>query len=157
MTPVTDPPAANWVAVAPAPLSLDALIAWATRPECGAVVSFSGVVRDHSSAHEGVVALEYETSDELATGRIDEIVAEARRRFAGLGAIAIHHRTGRVELGEPTVLVVVSSAHRAEAFEAARYCIDTLKSSVPMWKREHFAGGSAWSDEGTPITDVERR
>jgi molybdopterin synthase catalytic subunit len=119
-------------------------------------VSFSGVVRNESSAHDNVQALEYETSDELAKQRLDEIIDEARRRWPTLGAVGIHHRTGRVELSETTVIVVVSSPHRAEAFDAAQFCIDTLKVSVPMWKREHFEGGSAWSEESSPIVNVEK-
>lgn len=145
----------NWTLVTSDELSLDALAAWATRADCGAVVSFSGVVRNESSAHDNVQALEYETSDELATQRLNEIIDEARRRWPTLGAVGIHHRTGRVELSETTVVVVVSSPHRAEAFDAARFCIDTLKVSVPMWKREHFEGGSAWSEESSPIVNIE--
>jgi molybdopterin synthase catalytic subunit len=138
-------------------LSVDALTDWATRADCGAIVSFSGVVRNESSAHNSVQALEYETSDELAKQRLEEIIDEARRLWPTLGAVGIHHRTGRVELSETTVVVVVSSPHRAEAFDAARFCIDTLKVSVPMWKREHFEGGSAWSEESSPIVNVENR
>jgi molybdopterin synthase catalytic subunit len=146
----------NWTSVTSDELSLDALTDWATRADCGAIVSFSGVVRNESSAHDNVQALEYETSDELAKQRLDEIIDEARRRWPTLGAVGIHHRTGRVELSETTVIVVVSSPHRAEAFDAARFCIDTLKVSVPMWKREHFEGGSAWSEESSPIVNVEK-
>jgi len=150
-------PSENWVSVTPERLSLDVLTDWALRPDCGAVVTFSGVVRNESSAHDDVQALEYETSEELAERRLDEIIDEARRRWPTLGAVGIHHRTGRVDLSETTVVVVVSSPHRAEAFDAARYCIDTLKVSVPMWKRELFEGGSAWSDESSPIVNVESR
>lgn len=150
-------PSKNWVSITPERLSLDVLTDWAIRPDCGAVVTFSGGVRNESAAHDNVQALEYETSEELAERRLDEIIDEARRRWPTLGAVEIHHRTGPVDLSETTVVVVVSSPHRAEAFEAARYYIDTLKVSVPMWKRELFEGGSAWSDESSPIVNIESR
>ncbi|HEY5438824.1 MAG TPA: molybdenum cofactor biosynthesis protein MoaE [Acidimicrobiales bacterium] len=138
------------------PLSIDELTAWAVRPNCGAVVTFSGVVRDHSRAHDDVVALEYETSAKLAEQRINEIVAVARERWPSLEAVAIHHRIGRVELSETTVIVAVSSPHRSDAFDAARFSIDTLKETVPMWKREFWEGGSAWSEETSPLLDIPR-
>jgi len=150
------PPTSDWVLVTPDELSPDELAAWATRPNCGAVVTFSGIVRDHSPAREGVIALDYETDTGLAEGRIREVVAEARVKWPSLEAVAIHHRIGRVELSGTTVVVVVSSPHRTDAFEAGQYCIDTLKRSVPMWKREIWEGGSAWSEEGTPIEDVRK-
>jgi molybdopterin synthase catalytic subunit len=148
--------ASTWVAVTESPLSSDELSAWALRPNCGAVVTFSGVVRDHSRAHDGVLALEYETSPKLAEVRLNEIVAVARERWPSLEAVAIHHRIGKVELSETTVVVAVSSPHRSDAFEAARFCIDTLKETVPMWKREFWEGGSAWSEETSPLLDTPR-
>jgi molybdopterin synthase catalytic subunit len=148
--------ASTWVAVTETPLSSDELTAWALRPNCGAVVTFSGVVRDHSRAHDDVLALEYETSAKLAERRINEIVAAARERWPSLEAVAIHHRIGRVELSETTVIVAVSSPHRSDAFDAARFSIDTLKETVPMWKREFWEGGSAWSEETSPLLDIPR-
>jgi molybdopterin synthase catalytic subunit len=153
---MTSTSASTWVAITEAPLSSDELSAWVVRPNCGAVVTFSGVVRDHSRAHNDVVALEYETSPELAEKRINEIVAVARERWPSLEAVAIHHRVGTVELSDTTVVVVVSSPHRADAFDAARFCIDTLKETVPMWKREIWVGGSAWSEDTSPLLDVPR-
>ena len=91
------------------------------------------------------------------TGNVElqeQIVAVARERWPSLGAIAIHHRIGRVELSETTVIVAVSSPHRSDAFDAARFSIDTLKQSVPMWKREFWEGGSAWSEETSPLLDI---
>jgi molybdopterin synthase catalytic subunit len=133
------------------PLAPDELSTWVIRPNCGAVVTFSGVVRDHSNTRENVLALEYETSTELAEQSLHEVADEARKRWPTLERVAIHHRIGRVELSESTVVVAVSSPHRDVAFEAARFCIDALKVSVPMWKRELWEGGSAWSDEASPI------
>ena len=148
--------ASTWVAVTEAPLSSDELSAWVVRPHCGAVVTFSGVVRDHSNAHDDVVALEYETSPKLAEQRLNEVVKVARERWPSLEAVAIHHRIGTVELSGTTVVVAVSSPHRSDAFDAARFCIDTLKETVPMWKREIWAGGSAWSEDTSPLLDVPR-
>jgi molybdopterin synthase catalytic subunit len=148
--------ASTWVAVTETPLSSDELTAWALRPNCGAVVTFSGVVRDHSRTHDDVLALEYETSAKLAERRINEIVAAARERWPSLEAVAIHHRIGRVELSETTVIVAVSSPHRSDAFDAARFSIDTLKETVPMWKREFWEDGSAWSEETSPLLDIPR-
>jgi molybdopterin synthase catalytic subunit len=144
------------VAVTEDPVSSDQLSAWVVRPNCGAVVTFSGVVRNHSRAHDDVFALEYETSIKLAEQRLNEIVAVARERWVSLEAVAIHHRVGRVELSETTVVVAVSSPHRSDAFDAARFCIDTLKETIPMWKRELWEGGSAWSEETSPLLDVPR-
>jgi molybdopterin synthase catalytic subunit len=113
-------------------------------------------VRNHSRAHAEVLALEYETSAKLAEARLNEVVSVARERWPSLEAVAIHHRIGKVELSETTVVVAVSSPHRSDAFEAARFCIDALKETVPMWKREIWEGGSAWSEETSPLLDTPR-
>jgi molybdopterin synthase catalytic subunit len=144
----------DWVLVTPDALSPVDVVTWVTRPNCGAIVTFSGTVRDHSRTQEHVTALEYETDNDLAERRMHEIAIEARARWPEIAAIALHHRVGMVELSESTVFVAVSSPHRNDAFEAARYCIDTLKRSVPMWKREHWPDGSAWSEETSPLLDV---
>lgn len=144
----------EWVSVTASPLSPDAISAWAVRSECGAVVTFSGTARISSTTGNVIQALEYETSVELAEQRIGEVVVEARKRWSEIGAVAIHHRIGRVELGDAAVVVAVSSPHRQEAFEAAKFCIDTVKRCVPMWKREIWEGGFAWSAEAQPILRV---
>jgi molybdopterin synthase catalytic subunit len=113
-------------------------------------------VRNSSTTGHDITSLEYETDVELAEARLTEVVGEARSRWAELGAVAVHHRIGAVELGGPTVVVAVSSPHRHEAFEAAEYLIDTVKSSVPMWKREVWEGGSTWSEEAHDIVSVEK-
>ena len=151
---VSSAPSSDWILITESPLSPDELSTWVIRPNCGAVVTFSGVVRDHSKSRENVLALEYETSTELAERRLRDVADEARKRWPALEAVAIHHRIGKVELSQSTVVVAVSSPHRDVAFEAARFCIDTLKVSVPMWKRELWDGGSAWSDEASPIVDA---
>lgn len=144
----------DWVSVSPSELSTADLSAWAIRPNCGAVVTFCGTTRNNSAAHDEIEALEYETSAELAEKSILEIIAAARTRWPTIGAVAIHHRTGRVSLSEAAVVVAVSSPHRQEAFEAAQFCIDTLKESVPMWKREIWRDGSAWSTDARTILKV---
>ena len=144
-------PTSDWISITEHPLSTDELSNWVVRPNCGAVVTFSGVVRDHSSSRENVIALEYETNAALAQQRLHDVVDEARKRWPALERVAVHHRIGRVELSVSTVVVAVSAPHRDVAFEAARFCIDALKASVPMWKRELWEGGSAWSDETSPI------
>jgi molybdopterin synthase catalytic subunit len=132
------------VALAPDPLPVGDATAWASVPHAGAVVTFLGVVRDHAEGREGVSALTYEAYESEAARVMAGIVVAARRRWPELARVALLHRTGRLGLGEASVAVVVSSPHRAEAFDAARYCIDTLKETVPIWKQEHHAGGDDW-------------
>ncbi len=144
----------EWVRVSASALSPDELTAWAVRPDCGAVVTFCGTARSSSTTGHVIQALEYETSVELAEARMAEVVAVARERWPEVGAVVIHHRVGRVALTEPAVVVAVSSPHRQEAFAAAQYCIDAVKRCVPMWKREMWNGGSAWSEEAEPILRV---
>ena len=151
---MSPPSTSDWISITSDPLSPDELSAWVIQPNCGAVVTFSGVVRDHSTAREDVIALDYETVPELAERRLREIVNEARRRWPTLERVALHHRTGRVELSVSTVVVAVSAPHRDVAFDAARFCIDALKSSLPMWKKEVWDGGSAWSDDAATIGSV---
>lgn len=151
---MSTPATSDWISISESPLSPDELSTWVIRPNCGAVVTFSGIVRDHSSSRENVIALDYDTSAELAEHRLRDVVDEARRRWPALERIAIHHRIGRVELSESTVAVAVSAPHRADAFEGARFCIDALKVTVPMWKRELWEGGSAWSNETAPIANA---
>jgi len=116
-------------------------------PGCGAVVTFHGTVRDHSSAGLGVTALEYEAWQPQAEAAMAVVVAEARAAEPSLGRIAVIHRVGRVELGQPAVVVAVSAPHRGEAFEAARYLIDETKARAPIWKKEIRADGSVWVGE----------
>jgi molybdopterin synthase catalytic subunit len=122
-------------------------------PTAGAVVVFLGIVRDRADGRDDVTALTYEAYESEATRAMAEIVAATRVRWADVARIALLHRTGRLEVGEASVAVVVSSPHRAEAFDAARYCIDTLKETVPIWKQEHHAAGADW---GLGASDVRR-
>lgn len=159
---VAAPDADDWVALAEHPLPLDELASWVVRPHCGASVVFTGTVRDHGDDRPGVSALEYEAYAEPALARLAAIAADARRRWPELGRVALVHRTGRLGVTEASVVVAVSSPHRAEAFEAARFCIDTLKATVPIWKKETWEGGEAWSScatdlEEAPLTPVGER
>ncbi len=109
----------------------------------GGVVTFLGTVRNHSPGKVGVTHLVYEAYDELVEEKILEIVAEARQKWE-LVAVRVGHRLGLVEVGEVSVGVAVSAAHRTEAFAAARYLIDELKRRAPIWKQEHWLGGEEW-------------
>ncbi len=134
----------DWIALGAEPLPVTEAVAWATTPRCGAVVTFLGVVRDHAEGRTDVTALTYEAYDDVARARLVEIADEVRRRWPDVERLALLHRTGTLELSEASVAVVVATPHRAEAFEAARFAIDTLKETVPIWKREHWAGGDDW-------------
>ena len=154
MAPVLPPTGVDWLAVTPEPLPVEAATGWATTPASGAVVVFLGVVRDHSEGRDGVVGLTYEAYEEEALGRLAAVVAECRRRWPVVDRLALLHRVGDLALSEVSVVVVASSPHRSEAFEAARFCIDTLKETVPIWKREHWADGSDWAESATPVRSV---
>lgn len=134
----------DWVALSADPLPIAEAATWVTTPGSGAVVTFLGVVRDHAEGRTDVTALTYEAYDDVARTRMAEIATEVRRRWPAVERLALLHRTGRLELSEPSVAVIVSTPHRPEAFEAARFAIDTLKETVPIWKREHWAGGDDW-------------
>ena len=140
-----------WIALTDEPLPGEAATAWATVPGAGAVVSFAGVVRDHAEGRDGVEAMTYEAYADPATRAMEEIAAELRRRWPDVERVVLLHRVGRLELSDASVLIVVSAPHRKAAFAAAEFAIDTLKESVPIWKQEHWAGGSDWAVEQHPI------
>jgi molybdopterin synthase catalytic subunit len=144
----------DWVALTHEELPVDAAMAWATTPSAGALVTFCGVVRDHAEGRAGVVGLSYEAYEEVAEARLAEVGAEARRRRPAVERLALLHRVGDLTLGEPSVVVVASAPHRDDAFEAARFAIDTLKETVPIWKREHWAEGSDWATGSHPVRAV---
>jgi molybdopterin synthase catalytic subunit len=148
------PAGADWVALTDQALPVTEAGEWVVTPGSGAVVSFSGVVRDHSEGRDGVTGLTYEAYEEEALRRLHEVAAETRRRWPAVERLALLHRTGDLDLSETSVVVVASAPHRAEAFEAARYAIDTLKETVPIWKREHWAEGSDWATCAHEVRDV---
>jgi MoaE-MoaD fusion protein len=117
-------------------------------PEDGAVVVFDGFVRNNSKGRR-TLYLEYEAYEPMARAQLRRIAAEIRAKFA-IHSLAIVHRLGRVEIGESSVLIAVSSPHRGAAFDACRWAIDALKRTVPIWKREYFAGGAAWAEGQLP-------
>ena len=102
---------------------------------------FSGTARDHAPGREGVHRLDYEAYDEHVEPALLAVAEQARERWPVIGRIALLHRTGEVAIGDSAVVVAVSAPHRPEAFEAARFCIDTIKRTVPIWKREAWSGG----------------
>jgi molybdopterin synthase catalytic subunit len=142
------------IAITRSPLSTEELTRWATTPRSGAVVCFLGVVRDHAEGREGVSAMTYEAYEDHAERALHDVARVARLRWPEVERIALVHRIGEMSLSEASVAVVVSSPHRADAFDAARFCIDTLKESAPIWKQEHWAGGSDWALDEHPIQPV---
>jgi len=125
--------------------SIDAnsLIAAAKCGEDGAVVVFDGIVRDNTRGRH-TLHLDYEAYEEMASKQMDDLARQARAQF-GVRQVTMVHRLGRIHIGETSVLIVVASAHRAQAFDACRWLIDTLKKTVPIWKKETFADGAAWA------------
>lgn len=124
------------------PIAPERLVAEVLKASDGAVVTFTGVVRDHSGERR-TLYLEYEAYGEMAEAKLAEIGAEAMGRWP-IGDIAVVHRVGRLEIGEVSVLIAVASPHRAEAFEACRFVIDRIKEVAPIWKKEVAEDGHAW-------------
>lgn len=124
------------------PLDRDALIASVAHASVGGIVIFEGVVRDHARGKQ-IRYLEYDMYPEMAEQQMRAIIDEAERRW-GVERVAVAHRYGRLEIGEASVIIVVAAPHRAEAFEACRYIIDTLKTTVPIWKKEVAVDGEEW-------------
>ena len=118
------------------------------RPEDGAAVVFEGIVRNHSRGRR-TLFLEYEAYEEMASKQMESLAEQALAQFQ-IREVVLVHRLGRLEIGETSVLIIVASAHRAAAFEVCRWLIDTLKRTVPIWKKEHFEDGAVWAD-GEPF------
>jgi molybdopterin synthase catalytic subunit len=129
-------------------IEAESLVGEAKRGEDGAVVLFDGIVRNNSRGRRALY-LDYEAYEEMALRQMNELSATAISRF-GVRHVAIVHRLGRLQVGETSVLIIVSSAHRAQAYEASRWLIDTLKKTVPIWKKETFVDGAVWTD-GEPF------
>ena len=138
-------------AVTEQPLDRDALRELVRTDASGAVVLFEGVVRDHHEGH-AVLRLEYEAYASMATRQLEAVGREVLAEFAGreVHRLAAHHRIGALEVGEVSLLVAVSAAHRGDAFEAALRAVDRIKETVPVWKREHGPDGSVWQDGVRP-------
>ncbi len=146
---------ADWIGIHPGPLPVAQVLDWVVRPGCGALVVFCGTVRDHSEGREGVVSLEYEAYLEQVEPRLAGVAAATRSRWPMVGRLALLHRVGHLVVGDVSVVVAASTPHRAEAFEAARFSIDTIKQTVPIWKREVWADGSDWAECSHDLIDVQ--
>jgi molybdopterin synthase catalytic subunit len=131
-------------------IDAEKLVAEAKHGEDGAVVVFDGIVRNNTRGRR-TLHLDYEAYEEMAAKQMAELAAQARERF-GVRQVTMVHRLGRLAIGETSVLIVVASAHRGQAFEACRWLIDTLKKTVPIWKRETFADGAVWA-AGEPFPE----
>jgi molybdopterin synthase catalytic subunit len=130
------------------PIDAEAIVAGMKAGGDGAVCVFDGIVRDNTRGRK-TVHLDYEAYREMALEQMRRLAAEAMEKF-GVRDVAVVHRLGRLMVGETSVLIVVASAHRAAAFDACRWLIDTLKKTVPIWKKETFVDGAVWAD-GEPF------
>lgn len=148
------PSTQTWVGLSTDPVPVQAASEWVVTPQCGGIVVFNGTARDHSEGRPDVTVLEYEAYEEQVEPRLGAIADEARVRWPDLGRIAMIHRIGRVDIGESAVVVAVGAPHRDVAFAAARFCIDTLKASVPIWKREVWRDGESWGLEPQHVQDI---
>jgi len=129
-------------------IETQALIESIKQPEDGAAIVFEGIVRNHTRGRQ-TLYLDYEAYEEMALKKLEALAEEAMAEYK-VRDVGIVHRLGRIEIGETSVLIVVASAHRAAAFEACRWVIDTLKRTVPIWKKEYFEDGAVWAD-GEPF------
>jgi MoaE-MoaD fusion protein len=139
---------ASQVRIVRSPIQIEQFIDQLRQPEDGAVVVFDGIVRNHSQGRQ-TLYLEYEGYEPMALKKMQEIEECARSRWP-VNRIGIVHRLGRLDIGEASVVIVVTSAHRKAAFEACQYVIDTLKKTVPIWKKEFFADGEVWVEGEAP-------
>jgi molybdopterin synthase catalytic subunit len=146
--PAESPQEAVHIALTTDPIHAEPLVAAAKRGEDGAVVVFDGIVRNHTRGRR-TLYLDYESYEGMAAKQMQQLAAEACTRFS-VRQVTMIHRLGRLFVGETSVLIIVASAHRGAAFDACRWLIDTLKKTVPIWKRETFADGVVWAD-GEPF------
>ncbi|HEY2548649.1 MAG TPA: molybdenum cofactor biosynthesis protein MoaE [Candidatus Acidoferrum sp.] len=137
------------------PIDHVTLIKHVREEEDGAIVTFDGCVRNHSHGRR-TLYLDYEAYESMALEKIREIAEQIHEKFP-IHMVAIAHRLGRLQIGETSVFIAVSSAHRPAAFDACRYAIDTLKRTVPIWKKEYFEDGAVWADGEIPPAPLETR
>jgi MoaE-MoaD fusion protein len=137
------------------PIDHAALVRHVRAAEDGAVVTFDGCVRNHSHGRP-TLYLDYEAYESMALAKIREIAVQIHEKFS-IHLVAIAHRLGRLEIGETSVFIAISSAHRPAAFDACRFAIDTLKRTVPIWKKEYFEDGAIWADGEMPPAPAETR
>lgn len=149
--------ATDWIELTADELPVAEVAAWVAQPSCGAYVLFAGTVRDNAEGRAGVTSLEYEAYAEQAVARMRAIAEEARSRWPEIGRVALLHRTGVLRVTDVSVVVAVSTPHRGEAFEAGRWCIDTLKHTVPIWKKETWEDGADWATGAHDVEEVPAR
>jgi molybdopterin synthase catalytic subunit len=139
------------------PLDANVVAAIVASADCGAIATFVGIVRDEHGGRR-VLWLDYEAFEPLAIKAFTLIDEEAGERWPSIG-LAIHHRVGRLEIGEASVVIAAASPHRPEAFSACRYAIERIKQIAPIWKHEHFEGGDVWIEGATadPMDEEVRR
>jgi molybdopterin synthase catalytic subunit/molybdopterin converting factor small subunit len=141
-------PQENIVYITRDPIQTESIVASLKQPEDGAVTVFDGIVRNHTRGRK-TLYLDYEAYEEMALSQMRELAAKAVSDFK-VRQVALVHRLGKLEVGETSVLIAVASAHRGATFDACRWLIDTLKKTVPIWKKEHFEDGAVWAD-GEPF------
>ena len=141
----------DWLGLVEGKLPVDEASSWVVSPSCGAVAVFSGTARDHSEGRDGVTSLEYEAYERPAEVALGQLATEMRQRWSDIGKLVMLHRVGLVPLSEAAVVVAVSAPHRDTAFEACRYGIDTIKETVPIWKKETWSDGQGWGHDAREI------
>jgi molybdopterin synthase catalytic subunit len=144
----TLPSSDDFILLVHARIDANALVDHVRTGADGAIVTFDGCVRNQSHGRR-TLYLNYEAYESMALAKMREIAAEVHTKFQ-IGRVAIAHRLGRLEIGETSVFIAISAPHRAAAFEACRFAIDTLKRSVPIWKKEYFEDGAVWADGELP-------
>ena len=140
----------DWIRLQREPIDAGSLVAAVKEGEAGAVVVFDGIVRNNTRGRR-TLYLDYEAYEAMALSQMQGLAHDAQQRFS-VRHVALVHRLGRLQVGETSVLIVVASAHRAQAFDACRWMIDTLKKTVPIWKKEWFEDGAVWAD-GEPFPE----
>ena len=145
----------TWIGLDDNTLPVHEVLVWVNQPECGAVVLFSGNIRNHAEGRANVTEITYESYEEQALLRLEKIAEKTREYWPEVRRIVMLHRIGKLEIGETAVIVLASSAHRDDAFSAGRWCIDTLKKTVPIWKSETWEDGSDWGLDAQHITELE--
>jgi MoaE-MoaD fusion protein len=145
---MSTPPSGDLILLVHESINPTALVSHVRTGADGAIVTFDGCVRNQSHGRR-TLYLEYEAYESMALAKMGEITTEVHAKFP-IDRVAIAHRLGRLEIGDTSVFIAVSAAHRAAAFEGCRYAIDTLKRSVPIWKKEYFEDGAIWADGELP-------
>lgn len=153
LSPPTD--SDTWIGLDNQTLPVNEALEWVNQPECGAVVLFTGNIRNHAEGRANVTEVTYESYEEQALSRLEKIAEKTREHWPEVRRIVMLHQIGKLEIGETAVIVLASSAHRDDSFSAGRWCIDTLKKTVPIWKSEIWEGGSDWGLDAQHIIELD--